>query len=201
MAHPAHTASLILLLAAPPLFAQSDGRPRVEAAIVYSTNLVEDANGTSVAYALGPALGAGYAWTLSPGINAALGARVTRAGVSIDYGDGGSASAGSGWIVDARAVLERELGPCAMGTRVCASVHAGAGATWAGGPDDVAPFTVERGALLTGEVGASLRVSSARPIFLTGAAQAFRLGGSTAGDPIREAGTVMRVLVGVRHGR
>jgi hypothetical protein len=65
----------------------------------------------------------------------------------------------------------------------------------------VAPFTVGRGALLNGEIGASVRIASAQPIFLTGAAQAFRLGGATAGDPVRESGTVMRVLVGLRHGR
>lgn len=191
----------MLFLAVSPLGAQSDGRPRVEAGIAYSTNLVEDANGTNVSYALGPAIGAGYAWTLSPGTNAGVGARITRAGVSIDYGDGGSESAGSGWVIDARATLERELGPCAAQAPGCASIHAGAGATWATGPDDVAPFTSDRGAMLAGEVGAAVRVARRLPLFVTAAAQAFRLGGSTAGDPIRDAGTVMRLLVGVRHGR
>lgn len=201
MAHPARAASLILFMAAAPLAAQSDGRPRLEVAVAYSTNLVEDANGTTVSYGIGPAIGAGYAWTLSPALNAALGVRATRAGISIDYADGGSQSAGSGWVIDARALLEREFGPCTAETRGCASVHGGAGVTWAGGPDDVTPFSVDRGALLTGEFGAAIRVAAARPLYLTGDVQAFRLGGSTAGDPIRESGTVMRVLVGVRHGR
>jgi hypothetical protein len=85
--------------------------------------------------------------------------------------------------------------------RGCAAVHAGGGATWASGPDDVAPFSTDRGAMLTGDVGAAVRVAGGRPLFVTGGAQAFRLGGATAGDPIRETGTVMRFLVGVRHGR
>jgi hypothetical protein len=55
--------------------------------------------------------------------------------------------------------------------------------------------------MLSGEIGAAVRVTRGLPLYLTGAAQAFRLGGSTASDPIRETGTVMRVLVGVRHGR
>jgi hypothetical protein len=201
MAHSTRTASLIVMLAAAtPLYAQSNGRPRFDAAVVHTTNLVEDANGTSVTYGLAPALGAGYAWTLSPGTNAALGARVSRAGVDINYVSG-SQSAGSGWVVDVRAVLEREIGPCAAAMRGCAAVHAGGGATWASGPDDVAPFSTDRGAMLTGEVGAAVRVAGGRPVYVTGAAQAFRLGGATAGDPIRETGTVMRFLVGVRHGR
>jgi hypothetical protein len=121
--------------------------------------------------------------------------------VNIDYG-GDSKSAGSGWIVDVRASLERDVSGCTgEAARGCTSISAGVGALWAGGPDDVAPFTVDRGALLNGEIGASVRIASSQPLFLTGAAQAFRLGGATAGDPIRESGTVMRVLVGVRHGR
>ncbi len=197
------TTSLIALVVIlnSPVAAQSDGRPRLEAGIAYTSALVEDANGTSVSYALAPAIGAGMAWTLSEGTNALLGARLSRAGVNIDY-EGGSQSAGSGWIVDVRAALERELSGCAGGgARGCTSISAGVGALWAGGPDDVSPFTVDRGALLNGEIGASVRIASAQPIFLTGAAQAFRLGGATAGDPIRESGTVMRVLVGLRHGR
>jgi hypothetical protein len=65
----------------------------------------------------------------------------------------------------------------------------------------VAPFTVDRGAMLTGEIGAAVRIMAGQPLWITGAAQAFRLGGATVGDPIRETGTVMRFLVGVRHGR
>jgi hypothetical protein len=201
MAHPTRPASLIVLLAAAaPLCAQSDGRPRFEAALAHTTNLVEDANGTTVSYAVAPVLGAGYAWTLSQGTNAVLGARVSRAGVNVDY-TSGSQSPGSGWVMDARAVLEREIGACSAGARGCASVHAGGGATWASGPDDVAPFTVDRGAMLTGEIGAAVRITAGQPLWITGAAQAFRLGGATVGDPIRETGTVMRFLVGVRHGR
>jgi hypothetical protein len=197
------TTSLIALIVilTSPVAAQSDGRPRLEAGIAYTSALVEDANGTNVSYALAPAIGAGMAWTLSEGTNALLGARLGRAGVNINYG-GGSQSAGSGWIVDVRAALERGVSGCAGGpARGCTSISAGVGALWAGGPDDVAPFTVDRGALLNGEIGASVRIASAQPIFLTGAAQAFRLGGATAGDPVRESGTVMRVLVGLRHGR
>ena len=202
MAHPAHAASLIVLLAATSLQAQSSGRPRFELGVAYATSLVDDANGTSVSYALAPVLGAAYAWTLSPGLSGSIGARASRAGVSIDYADGGSESAGSGWVLDARAALERELGGgCAAGAPGCAMLHAAAGATWASGPDDVVPFTVDRGTMLTGEIGAAVRVARARPLFVTGAAQAFRLGASTVGDPIRETGTVMRFLVGVRHGR
>ena len=203
MAHTPRTTPLIALIVsfAAPLAAQSDGRPRFEAGIAYTSALVEDANGTSVSYALAPAIGGGMAWTLSEGTNAILGARLSRAGVNIDYG-GDSKSAGSGWIVDVRASLERAVSGCAGGAaRGCTSISAGVGALWARGPDDVAPFTVDRGALLNGEVGASVRIAGSQPLFLTGAAQAFRLGGATAGDPIRESGTVMRVLLGVRHGR
>ena len=203
MAHTARATPLIALIVslAAPLAAQSDGRPRFEAGIAYTSALVEDANGTSVSYALAPAIGGGMVWTLSEGTNALLGARLSRAGVNIDYGSD-SKSAGSGWIVDVRAALERAVSGCAGGaTRGCTSISAGVGALWAGGPDDVAPFTVDRGTLLNGEIGASVRIASSRPLFITGAAQAFRLGGATAGDPIRESGTVMRVLVGVRHGR
>lgn len=204
MAHtprPAPLIALIVSILASPLAAQSDGRPRFEAGIAYTSALVEDANGTSVSYSLAPAIGGGMAWTLSEGTNALLGARLSRAGVNIDYG-GDSKSAGSGWIVDVRASLERDVSGCAGGaSRGCTSISAGVGALWAGGPDDVAPFTVDRGALLNGEIGASVRIANSQPLYLTGAAQGFRLGGATAGDPIRESGTVMRVLVGVRHGR
>lgn len=203
MAHSTRTTALIALLAASalPAAAQSDGRPRFELAAVYSTALVEDANGTDVGYAIAPALGAGYAWTLSPGLSASLGARATRAGVEIDYA-GSRQSAGSGWIIDVRAALEREVARCgAPPSRGCTSIHAGLGALWAGGPGDVAPFTVERGAMLAGEVGAAVRVATTLPLFFTGAAQAFRMGGATVDDPIQETGTVVRFLVGVRHGR
>ncbi|HUF29447.1 MAG TPA: hypothetical protein VMM77_02200, partial [Gemmatimonadaceae bacterium] len=172
-----------------------------EAGIAHTSALVDDANGTSVSYALAPAIGAGMAWTLSAGTNALLGARLSRAGVRIDYGSD-DRSAGSGWVVDVRAMLEREVSGCASGpSRGCTALNAGVGALWAGGPDDVAPFTVDRGALLNGEIGASVRVMAARPVYLTLAAQAFRIGGATAGDPVRESGTVMRVMVGGRHGR
>lgn len=203
MAHTPRTASLIALLAAAaaPLPAQSDGRPRLEAAVTYSTNLVEDENGTTVSYGLAPAVGAAFAWTLSSGTNAVLGARVSRAGIDIDF-DGTSQSAGNGWVVDARAALERELGACGPdGAPGCTALHAGLGALWATGPDDVTPFSTDRGAMLSGEIGAAVRVTRGLPLYLTGTAQAFRLGGSTASDPLRETGTVMRVLVGVRHGR
>ncbi len=203
MAHTPRTTPLIALIVsfAAPLAAQSDGRPRFDAGIAYTSALVDDANGTSVSYALAPVIGGGMAWTLSEGTSALLGARLSRAGVNIDYGDD-SKSAGSGWIVDVRASLERNVTGCAGGVaRGCTSISAGVGALWAGGPDDVAPFSVDRGALLNGEIGASLRIATSQPIFLTGGAQAFRLGGATAGDPIHESGTVMRVLVGVRHGR
>lgn len=203
MAHSPRTASLIALIVSStaPVAAQSDGRPRFEAGIAYTSALVEDANGTSVSYALAPVLGAAMAWTLSPGTNAMLGARVSRAGVNVDHG-GEPRSTGNGWIMDVRAELEREVSGCAGGPlRGCTAISAGVGALWAGGPDDVTPFTVDRGALLKGEIGASVRVDAARPLYLTTAAQAFRLGGATAADPIRESGTVIRVLVGVRHGR
>lgn len=190
----------VLAATAGSVAAQEDGRLRFEAAVAYSTNLIEDANGTTVSFGLAPVLGAGIAWTLSQGTNAALGARVSRAGVDVDFG-GGSRSAGNGWVVDIRAALEREFGACGMGSRWCTALHGGVGALWAGGPDDVAPFSTDRGAMLTGEVGLAVRVASSLPLYLTGAAQAYRLGRSTAGDPIRESGTVTRILLGVRHGR
>ena len=168
--------------------------------MTYSTSLVEDANGTTVSYALAPAVGAGVAWTLSPRTNGVIGARVSRAGIDIEF-EGTSQSGGTGWVVDVRAALEREMGPCGATERGCAALHAGVGALWATGPDDVTPFSAGQGAMLAGEVGAAVRMTSGRPLYLTGAAQAFRLGGTTAGDPIRKAGTVMRLLVGVRHGR
>ena len=202
MGHPPRTASLIvlLLLATVPLSAQSDGRPRLEATVAYTTNLVEDANGTTVSYALAPTVGAAFAWTLSSGINALLGARVSRAGIDVDF-ESASQSAGSGWVLDLRAGIEREFGACGMGARGCTALHAGAGAVWMSGPDDVAPFSTDRGALVAGEVGLAVRITSGLPFYLTGTAQAFRLGGATASDPIRESGTVTRVLLGVRHGR
>ncbi|HUF30267.1 MAG TPA: hypothetical protein VMM77_06340, partial [Gemmatimonadaceae bacterium] len=78
MAHSPLTASLIALIVTvtAPLAAQSDGRPRFEAGIAHTSALVDDANGTSVSYALAPAIGAGMAWTLSAGTNALLGARL-----------------------------------------------------------------------------------------------------------------------------
>jgi len=202
MAHSPRTASLIVLLisTAAAVSAQADGRPRVEAAVAYTTNLIEDENGTMVSYALAPAVGAAFAWTLSSGTNAVLGGRLSRAGVDVDF-QGSSQSAGNGWVVDVRAALEREFGACSAGTRGCTVLHAGGGALWATGPDDVAPFSTDRGAMLTGEIGIAVRVTSGMPFYLTGVAQAFRLGGSTASDPIRESGTVTRVLLGVRHGR
>lgn len=168
--------------------------------MAYTTNLVEDANGTSVSYGLAPTVGAGLAWTLSPGINAAIAARASRAGVNIDFDDGAQ-SAGNGWVLDVRAALEREFGACAHGARGCTVLQGGIGALWATGPDDVAPFSTDRGAMLAGEIGAAVRLTNSRPLYLVGSAQAFRLGGATAGDPIRESGGVMRVHVGVRHGR
>jgi hypothetical protein len=55
--------------------------------------------------------------------------------------------------------------------------------------------------MLAGEIGAAVRVATTLPLYFTGTAQAFRLGSATVSDPIQETGTVVRILVGVRHGR
>lgn len=203
MANSARTTSLIALLVcviALPASAQTDRRVRLEAGVGYSTHLIEDANGTTVSYAIAPAIGAALAWTLTPGTNGSIGARVSRAGVDVELG-GNSESAGSGWVFDVRGLIERELGPCDPGEPGCTAIHAGVGALWANGPDDVAPFSIARGAMLTGEAGLAVRITGGLPLFLTAAGQIFRLGGASASDPIEEAGTVTRILVGVRHGR
>jgi hypothetical protein len=202
MAHSIRTASLIALLCAVslPASAQTDRRVRLEAGAGFSTNLVEDENGTTVSYALGPALGAAMAWTLTTNTNGIIGARLSRSGVNVELA-GDSKSAGSGWVFDVRGLIERQLGPCAEGAPGCTAIHAGAGALWANGPDDIVPFTISRGAMLTGEAGIAVRIVRSRPIFLTGSGQVFRLGGASASDPIEEAGTVTRIVVGVRHGR
>lgn len=203
MAHPARAAALTALLALTTTAAgaQQDRRPRLEGGVALASALVEDANGTTVRYAPAPMLGAALAWTLSPGLSAAIGARVTRAGVRVEDA-GGDRSAGSGWIVDAGASLERQLVGCGSEAAIgCTALRAAAGALWMGGPDDVTPFRTAGGARLQGELGAAVRIANRRPLYLTASGQAFRLGGETAADPIAEPGTVVRLLLGVRHGR
>lgn len=202
MAHPVRAAALIALpaLCISAAGAQEDRRARLSAEVAFTTPLVEDGNGTTVRYAPAPAVGGGFAWTLSPGLSMVLGARAARAGVRVED-QGGERDAGSGWAVDATAALERTLGCADPEGTGCLALRAGVGALWLGGPDDVTPFRAAGGARLQGEFGAAMRIAQGLPLHLTAAAQAFRLGGETAGDPVRESGTVLRVLVGVRHGR
>jgi hypothetical protein len=182
--------------------ARSAASFRIAAGATLSTALVDDANGTTVRYGLGPALAIGGARPMGSSVTGTVTARISRSPIHVDYGDLGSQSDGSAWVVDAVAALEGLVAFCDdASARGCTSLHGGLGAIWAAGADDVFPFSTHTGPKLAAELGAAVRLSSARPLSLTLSGQAFRYGGESIADPIGEPGTVFRLFVGVRHGR
>jgi hypothetical protein len=178
-------------------------RPRLEAGLGFGGALVEDGSGATLAAGLGPFAGAGIAWGVAPRTTLAIGARAATATVR---GEGGGSewSAGRAWRVDVLVGLEQRLFGCAAEAEApgCLAAHAGGGAVWLSGPRDVVPFRFGGNGLhFGGEVGASVRLLRARPLFATVSAGALRLGGESVLSPIGEPGWSRRFLVGVRHGR
>lgn len=176
-------------------------RWRVEAAVSAASPFVRDGNGTTVRAGIAPALGVTAAWTIGPRSAALLGARASATPVRIDaggrrYGGGtavqGDLLAGLAW-----------LGALPMSPARPLDVHAAVEAVVLRGPGDVVPFRFANHALAHagGEIGAAVRLTTSRPLALTVTAQTFRLGATTAGDPVTRDGWVSRVLVGVRYGR
>lgn len=146
--------------------------------------------------ALGIAVGGGAAWRLGPRSRIAFGIRIARSSLEI-AGDGREYSAGSAWTTDLMASMEYSLLPWI-------ALRAGAGFLLLQGPDDVAPFAGTSGGdqlHAAAEAGLAAGLSRSRPVFATLTVQGFRLGGSTTSDPIKEPGTVTRVLFGLRYGR
>ena len=169
---------------------------RVELAGAYATPLVRDANGTTVHAPWGFSIGGGSAWTVAPHTRVGLDVRGGVAPLAM-ADDGSEWDVGTSWTVEGVASVER-----AVSSRI--KLRGGLGALLLKGPEDVLPFREASGVRavqLSAEAGVAVRLVSPRPIAATVIAQGFRLGGYTVGGVVDEAGTVGRLLVGLRHGR
>ena len=160
-----------------------------------STAYVRDDNGTTVGAGIAPAVGVELATTVSPRTALAVAVRTSRAGIDVD-GDGRSWDGGSAWQTDASAAVERTLAP-----RL--ALRGGLGFAWVRGPGDLAPFRFNNRSPVrpAAELGATYALPLARPLAASITAQAYRYGATTLADPIREPGTVKRLIIGVRYGR
>jgi hypothetical protein len=149
-----------------------------------------DGNGVEVQPGIAPTLGVARAWRRSDRVRVSLGLRGSRATVGIDARDG-SYSAGTLTLLDLTATLERSLG-------ALAAVHGGAALVAGVGPEDVQPFRLGGRRILSPalELGASVRVTRARPVFAVAAVQAYRAEPGTVGEP----GVVHRLILVLRHG-
>jgi hypothetical protein len=176
-------------------------RWRAELAAAVAGPLVKDGTGTTVTPRVAPAAGVAAAWDVAPRVAAVLRVRGSTSSLEIESDDG-DWGGGRSWQLDAVASIEGEVFGCAAPRVVgCTVLHGGAGAAWLHGPRDVVPFRAGGATQRhwSGEVGASVRFR--RALFGTATAQAYRLGGAAAGDPVKEPGSVRRLLVGVRYGR
>jgi hypothetical protein len=173
------------------------GRPtlRLFAGGALSTAYVRDDNGTTVRPGVAPVVGAEVATVVGPRTTLAATLRTSRASIDVS-GDGRSWSGGSAWQTDATATVERTVAP-----RL--ALRGGLGLAWVRGPSDIAPFRFNNASPVrpAAELGATYALSLSRPLRASIAAQAYRYGATTLEDPIREPGTVKRLVVGVRYGR
>ena len=171
------------------------GRPtlRLLAGGALSTAYVRDDNGTTVRPAVAPGVGVEVATVVGARATLAIALRTSRAGIDV-RGDGRSWDGGTAWQTDATAAVERTLVP-----RL--AVRAGLGFAWLRGPSDVAPFRFNNASPIrpAAELGATYALSRALGALV--AVQAYRYGATTLADPIREPGTVKRLVIGVRYGR
>lgn len=173
------------------------GRPtlRLFAGGALSTAYVRDDNGTTVRPAAAPVIGVEVASVVGPRTTLAVTLRTSRTGIDV-RGDGRSWDGGSAWHTDATAAIERTLVP-----RL--ALRGGLGLAWVRGPSDVAPFRFNNSSPFrpAAELGATYTFSRSRPLGASVALQAYRYGATTLADPIREPGTVKRLVIGVRYGR
>ena len=209
MAHPDRAATIALgsVLA---LVLPADGTaqrvPRppawyAEAAIAVARPFVEDGNGTSVKPGVGPVGGVMAAWPARSRTMVTLG--VQGSAFSLKLEDGGASwSGGRALQLDIMAGVEYEIAGCAArDQRGCTSLRGAAGGTWLSGSDDVLPFRFGgTGLHPAGELGVTVRLLVRRPLSATLVAHAFRLGGSTANDPISNPGTALQFRLGARYG-
>lgn len=204
---PVRSAALLLLIAAA-AGAQTPARPAfvaprwsVEATLGATSPFVSDGNGTTVRGSITPALAVLASWRTGPSTSALLGARGSVTAVRID-GGGSTYAGGTAVEGDLLAGLGWESAPALLGARSLA-LRAAADAVLLRGPSNVVPFEFANHSLahLGGEIGAAVALVPSRPWTLAVTAQSYRLGATTADDPITHGGWVSRVLVGVGYGR
>jgi len=160
-----------------------------------STAYVRDDNGTTVRPGVALVVGVEAATKVGPRTTLSVALRTSRAGIDV-RSDGRTWDAGGAWQTDATAAVERTLVP-RLALRV------GLGLAWVRGPSDVAPFRFNNASPIrpAAELGATYALPVSWPLAASVAAQAYRYGATTLEDPIREPGTVKRLVVGVHYGR
>jgi hypothetical protein len=177
-----------------PVPALEPPRWRAELLLASTGAYAKDATGTEVTGGVAAGIGAEAVWDAFTRTTASLFTRGAVGQVTVK-GGGYRAQPGSAVQLDLGLALEREL----LGRL---AVRAGAGFVWLHGPDAVVPFRDDNDRVhWMGEAGATLRLSNRLPFTATLGFQGFRLGAGTVADPVREAGWVRRLTMGVRYGR
>jgi hypothetical protein len=188
--------ALLVLLAAPPLRAQQAAAPRsrLGAAIGVASpgTWLDDGSGTTVRSRIAPTL-ALEARALRPaGVEYLLGLRASGAQTVVDATiserDGSAI-----WVVDLFAGGGRRV------LRERGAWRAGVVGAFVGGGGDVAPFAQASRFAPGAELGAAVRVTDRRPLWLALGAQALRYGSGGDAPTTAEAGTVYRILLELRH--
>jgi hypothetical protein len=207
-------AATTVLLAAAALPAQPVANPtsaasgwRWEAGAALTRRIFRDVGRVDLTAGAAPSVGVARVWHRASGTSLSLGVRASRAGLAVEYpvsDDPSPArrdepySVGTLWQGDAIASAERPFG-----RRVALQV--GAGGVVRRGPADVLPFKLAGATTISPalELGASLRLSPARPLFAAATVQAYRASGAEA-DPAGgggESGSVQRLILVLRYGR
>lgn len=168
---------------------------RVELDAAGSGAFLTDGNGLEVRAGVAPAFGVATSWRAAHRYAVELFGRYSNAGLDVSQ-NGAHWSAGNSRQVDLGAAIERRF-------REVFALRLGGGATWFSGPADVAPFRFEKTGTphLSGEIGGSVRLLRRLPVYGVVTVQGIRYGGGSPANPAGGAGSVTRLLGGVRYGR
>ena len=173
-------------------------RPTLRALVggAAGTAFARDENGTSVRPGLSPLVGVEAASAAGERTAITLSLRASRPRAAVEFDAGGDVEAGAVTMLDLTLGVELRLRPAV-------AVRGGIGLLYLDGPSTIAPFRFNNASRVRPllDLGAALRASARLPLHLALGWQGFQYGAATAADPIREAGLVQRVVVGVRYGR
>jgi hypothetical protein len=165
-------------------------RVRVGVGVAGPSTWLEDASGLSVQSDVAPTVVAEYRFPRARGVEYLVGARASRAGVTMDASP--SYDAGSMYLFDLFASSVRTFGDrFSLRSGLVAVVVAGG---------DVAPFT-EASRLAPGfDLGAALRLTRQVPLSVSLGLQVLRYGGNGSTPSGAQPGNVPRVMLELRHG-